>query len=242
MTVNYSALESKYGFKGTNFLVNANGNVTATSIAVNSITLNGTLLDLGSFIFSGSSINTVNNAEIKFLPDSVSFSGNVTALTFIGGALVNNLGSIELDSATRVTIKNSPLQVRAYNTIDRDSLEPESGDIIYNSTAEDINYYVGSGTPGIPGKWRSLSTGDITFNNSTISAGEDQTITIQAQGTGSVSIEGESISLTGTSVNLAGTITVGDLEIANAPTQNNHATRKDYVDAKISAFAIAFGA
>ena len=34
----------------------------------------------------------------------------------------------------------------------------------------------------------------------------------------------------------------GDLSITNAPSLNSHATRKDYVDARISAFAIAFGA
>ena len=239
MTVNYSAFESKYGFKGTNFSVDTNGDLIATSVSVDEITLNGTLLDLGAFVFSGTSINTVGNAEIQFLPDSVSFAGNITALSFVGGSLVNNLGSIEIDSATRVSIKNSPLQVYAYTEIDRNLLESEKGDIIYNLTTDDVNYYVGSGPTG---KWRSLSTGDITFSNATISAGADQTITIQSQGTGSVEIEGETISLTGTTVNLAGTITVGDLEITNQPTQDNHATRKDYVDAKISAFAIAFGA
>jgi hypothetical protein len=34
----------------------------------------------------------------------------------------------------------------------------------------------------------------------------------------------------------------GDASITNAPSLNSHATRKDYVDARISAFAIAFGA
>ena len=49
-------------------------------------------------------------------------------------------------------------------------------------------------------------------------------------------------------VNIAGTLNVigssdfTDISISNQPTQNSHATRKDYVDNKISAFAIAFGA
>jgi len=34
----------------------------------------------------------------------------------------------------------------------------------------------------------------------------------------------------------------GDLTLNNTPSLSNHATRKDYVDARISAFAIAFGA
>jgi hypothetical protein len=36
--------------------------------------------------------------------------------------------------------------------------------------------------------------------------------------------------------------TTGFVSIAAAPTEVSHATRKDYVDARISAFAIAFGA
>jgi hypothetical protein len=36
--------------------------------------------------------------------------------------------------------------------------------------------------------------------------------------------------------------TTGTVDIATAPTETSHATRKDYVDARISAFAIAFGA
>lgn len=36
--------------------------------------------------------------------------------------------------------------------------------------------------------------------------------------------------------------TTGAIDIATAPTETSHATRKDYVDARISAFAIAFGA
>jgi hypothetical protein len=34
----------------------------------------------------------------------------------------------------------------------------------------------------------------------------------------------------------------GDLTLGNTPSLSTHATRKDYVDARISAFAIAFGA
>lgn len=239
MTVNYSALESVYGFKGTNFSVDATGAITATSLAVDSIELGGTLLDLGSFVFSGTSINTVNNTEIQFLTDSVSFAGTISALTYIGAGLINNLGSIDLDASTRVSISNSPLQVYSISEINRDLLTPQSGDIIYNTTTDDVNYFAGS---GITGKWRPLSTGDITFDGATISAGPAQVITIESQPGGEVSIVGDTITLSGTNVNLAGTISLDNLEITNSPTQDNHATRKDYVDARISAFAIAFGA
>lgn len=41
---------------------------------------------------------------------------------------------------------------------------------------------------------------------------------------------------------VVGTVEVTDITINNQPTEIYHATRKDYVDNKISAFAIAFGA
>jgi hypothetical protein len=34
----------------------------------------------------------------------------------------------------------------------------------------------------------------------------------------------------------------GDISVTNAPTEQTHVTRKDYVDARVAAFAIAFGA
>jgi hypothetical protein len=37
-------------------------------------------------------------------------------------------------------------------------------------------------------------------------------------------------------------VTIGDVYIDNTPTQATHATNKSYVDARVSAFAIAFGA
>ena len=44
-------------------------------------------------------------------------------------------------------------------------------------------------------------------------------------------------------LNVIGTATVtGDVNVTNKPTTKSHATRKDYVDARVAAFAIAFGA
>lgn len=46
-----------------------------------------------------------------------------------------------------------------------------------------------------------------------------------------------------TSTNITATdLTVDDIEITNQPTELNHATRKDYVDNRISALSIALGA
>ena len=55
---------------------------------------------------------------------------------------------------------------------------------------------------------------------------------------------------TGGRLNIIGNLTLesgdatinGNIEITNLPTEIDHATRKDYVDNRISAFSIAFGA
>ena len=79
-----------------------------------------------------------------------------------------------------------------------------------------------------------------TINNITIgltdpAASKFTTTTI----TGSAIVQGSSAlnAVTATSISAS-----GNIKVATAPTLANHATRKDYVDNRISAFAIAFGA
>lgn len=58
---------------------------------------------------------------------------------------------------------------------------------------------------------------------------------------GELSVQG-SLIVTGTST-LTGTMSIsGAIELGALPTSTTHATRKDYVDARVAAFAIAFGA
>jgi hypothetical protein len=59
--------------------------------------------------------------------------------------------------------------------------------------------------------------------------------------TGELSVQGDIIVTQG--IQVGGDITAsGNVEITTTPTQNNHATRKDYVDSRATAFAVAFGA
>jgi hypothetical protein len=47
----------------------------------------------------------------------------------------------------------------------------------------------------------------------------------------------------GGELSIGGDLSVnGDISINDLPTESNHATRKDYVDSRVAAFAIAFGA
>jgi hypothetical protein len=78
--------------------------------------------------------------------------------------------------------------------------------------------------------------GDANFRSVNIGPGDS---------TGELSVQGN-ISVTG-NLNGSGDISANDISandvtIANTPTATNHATRKDYVDSRATAFAVAFGA
>jgi len=57
--------------------------------------------------------------------------------------------------------------------------------------------------------------------------------------TGSATVQGASVLTTVTATSISAS---GNIEVETLPTLANHVTRKDYVDNRISAFAIAFGA
>jgi len=59
--------------------------------------------------------------------------------------------------------------------------------------------------------------------------------------TGELSVQGNVIVTQG--IQVGGNIAItGNVAITAIPTQNSHATRKDYVDSRATAFAVAFGA
>ena len=211
MAVNYTRLRSEYGFESPSFTVDETGNITANVVTVSSLASTSAQLYLENFVFNGSSINTNNNTNIVFLTDIE--VDNILINSDITSKSIKNTDPIEIDSSERVIIKNSPLNLKSYTTIDRDLLTAETGDIIFNSSENKINYYTSS--------WKSIGTGELVINGTTISAAIDNNITIDPQGTG--------------------TVIVDDLKINNSPTQLYHATRKDYVDRRITALSIALG-
>lgn len=216
MAVNYTPLKSEYGFESPNFTVSPTGNIVANDIVANNITAdsvssNTNELTLENFVLAGSNISTSNNTNISFLND-IEVSGIVVSLD-LTSTNIRSTDAIEIDSAVRVLIKNSPLNLTSYTSLERNDLEAEAGDIIFNSSENKINYYDSS--------WKSIGTGNIIINDTTITAPSNLDITIDPQGTGEV--------------------IVTDLKINNDPTEIYHATRKDYVDRRITALAIAFG-
>lgn len=82
---------------------------------------------------------------------------------------------------------------------------------------------------------------DANFKSVNIGPG-DSTGELTVQGNASITID---LTVTGdiSAADIsAADISAGDIVIANTPTAINHATRKDYVDSRATAFAVAFGA
>lgn len=217
MAVNYTRLKSEYGFESPNFIVDlsgditTSGNITAEVVTVSSLVSTSAQFYLENFVFDGSSISTNNNSSITFLTDveidNLILTNDFTATN------IRNTSTIEIDSTERVTIKNSPLNLKSFTSVERDSIEPENGDLIFNSNQGLLNYYNNG--------WKSLGTGELVINGTTITSAVDNNITIDPLGTGIV--------------------IVNELKLNNDPVQPYEATRKDYVDRRITALAIALG-
>lgn len=74
--------------------------------------------------------------------------------------------------------------------------------------------------------------GDANFKSVNIGPGDS---------TGELTVQGN-IGVTGAIVGGGDLSIAGDISVTLQPTDPDHVTRKDYVDARVSAFAIAFGA
>ena len=240
MTVTYAPLESKAGFASPNFSVDQTGNLVAQSIQADSFTSSGTSITLGNIAladnyfandFVDSSIGTVNNSLLRFTTN-VELSINngqdkfdLTAKDLYAFSLTSPSGSLTIETTDaplylksnfRTTLQQSPLRFADFDNTTRASITPLFGDVIYNTDTNSLNFYNGTG-------WKSInSMGNITVNGTTITAGTGEDISIIPQTGGKVIFD--------------------DITINNQPVLNEHGTRKDYVDRKIAAFAIAFGA
>lgn len=234
MAVTYTPLKSDYGFQSPSFSVDLSGNILANAITVDSISMTTPEFTLENFVFLDSTINTQDLGTIQFLNELVEFNSitstdltvtDLTSTTITTDDLTttNNIvttgiasnTTIDIDASTRVSVKNSPLQLESFTTTERTALTALVGDSIFNSTDNVVNVYNGT-------SWTNASTGSLLISNTTITASSNVDIIFNTQGTGAV--------------------VINDLELNNLPVNNNQATRKDYVDRRITAFAIAFGA
>jgi hypothetical protein len=120
-------------------------------------------LEAGSMLLSGSNIDTSDSSAITVTP-AVTFSSDVTVennLIVTNTLTVDTLevtnfqtagsGTPELASdtdilltaGTRVEITQSPLKMASFTTTERNSLTPQNGDVIYNTTDSKFQGYAG---------------------------------------------------------------------------------------------------
>ena len=88
-----------------------------------------------------------------------SFDLDVNSLTVsgAGSATLSSQTNISLAAGVRVSVTTSPFKLARFNTVDRDALISEAGDMIYNTDTNKFQGYTddsdGLGTPG----WVDLS-------------------------------------------------------------------------------------
>ena len=217
MAVSYSPLESKSGFKSPGFDVNStNINVLGT------ISINGTpVFPGGGGSGGGESGGGTSWANVNVEGDFSVGEGSTNYINIING---------------QITITNRVDSVGNINNFNIGSTTPGSGTFTSITT-----------TPlGIP-KFESDTNLILSVKN---------TIVFQLNGSvlGRINASGSNIpvidsSITNSTIDdtiIGGTTpsvgTFTEINIDNQPTNPSHATRKDYVDNKIAAFSIAFGA
>ena len=238
MTINLTPLESKYGFKAPGFSVDTSGNLIATSVQASSFTSDGAAITLGNIVlqdnfvanqFVNSSISTVDGSDLHIGTNLVLEEGtieyDITAKDLYIKKILASQGNLTIETTDaplflktnfRVTVQSSPLRLAEFEQADRDDIIAAAGDLVFNSDTNAINFYTGVA-------WKNInSMGNISVTNTTMSAGPAENISIIPQ--------------------TGGNVIVNDLVINNLPIENEQATRKDYVDRRIAAFAIAFGA
>jgi len=198
MSIKYTPLESKSGFRSPGFFVNEVGDLTVDgNVLFNQqlnvapdFTVNGILvIDASDSVPSlGSTIRNSNLSRLGIL-EKLDIDGDFTvaqgSTPYV--SIVN--GHVEI---------NSVAAVGSINNIDIGLTDPGDGNF------KSVN--IGPGD----------STGELTVQ-------------------GNVGVTADIV--------VGGDVSVtGDILLNNSPTEINQATRKDYVDSRVTAFAIAFGA
>jgi hypothetical protein len=101
--------------------------------------------DTGNVTFNESTINTSNLSDITFIPN-VLFQSNITLegdiiTTGSGTPELFSDNDIVLTASERVIINTSPIKMASFTTVERDELIAQSGDVIYNTTANKFQGY-----------------------------------------------------------------------------------------------------
>lgn len=215
MAVTYNPFVSKSGFKSEGFEVNPLGDLTARDIVAQDI-------------FAGN----IDATTIKLNGQPIFGSGDST-------------GTFQIESDFIVSAGSTPY------------LSVIDGQVVINSNLDSVgqidNVDIGSTTPG-SGTFTNIRTGALgtpvldSNTNLVLSAANAVVFRVNGVNKGKVNEFGSNVPVVDTVINntVIGSITPSTgtfttVNINNQPSLPSSATRKDYVDTKISAFAIAFG-
>lgn len=198
MSIKYTPLESKSGFRSPGFFVNELGDLELDG----SMTVSGTINTTGSFKVNGIPIIDASDSTIGL--DPIITRSGLTRLGVLENLSIDGDFTVAQGSTPYVSIVNGHVEINSVAAV---------GSI--------NNVDIGLTDPG-----------DANFKSVNIGPG-DSTGELTVQGNIGVTID----MVVGGDVSVA-----GDILLSNSPTETNQATRKDYVDSRVTAFAIAFGA
>jgi hypothetical protein len=279
MAVTYIPFESRTGFRSPGFNVSPTGELSAASIDVPSILINGIEL-LNASDSSVSLGDSITNSSLERL-------GTLQYLNVDGDVVISN-GSSAIISIVNGEVRISSSEntgIETYENISVDAYGVVSSSTSGNGAIFNITRNAGIYSVSVIGPGDDFDTGDTIAIPGTYLGGESPTndllltvgslltttplgkgiSSVTASGAASTSSVGSinnmsigmstpakakftevtvdtSIDVTGDTT-VVGNITVtGNVSISDQPTLASHSTRKDYVDNKISALAIVFGA
>lgn len=235
MTITYSPLRSTHGFKSPGFEVSPTGVLTINSGGT--LTFEDTTY-INSSLYVATQIFIDTDPVFEFGASTVGFSSDLTT------SYLETLGTLqELNVQGDVTIEDSSnnLNISIVNGV----LSIES----FGSTGSIENVDIGQTSPG-DGRFVDIVVdNDISIANdisaTTIAVNSATITTTVGAATGNITTlnttTGNITTVNATTVN-TDDVTVDDITINNTPVQAYHATRKDYVDNRITALSIALGA
>lgn len=236
MAVTYNPFVSKSGFKSEGFEVDTSGNLTAAAITSQNLTAT-------TFVANDILVNTLDAANIN-LNGKPLFGSDSTDLTVFE---ITTDFMVTEGSTPYISVMNGQISItNRFDTVGKiDNIE------------------IGSTTPQA-GTFTSITTGpigipEITSNtNLTLSAANAIVFRVNGVDKGRINDDGINVPVINTTISdsvinntfinntIIGNITPNtgaftSINISNQPTLPSEATRKDYVDAQVSAFSIAFG-
>jgi hypothetical protein len=250
MTINFRPLRSTHGFESPGFSVSPTGQLTISSGGIlelnDRVDINDSLYVRDQIYIGNVPLLDLTDPSFNALNSAITESfltrlGTLQYLDVTGNVYVeDNLANLNFSITNGEVVLTSTV-LGYLDNINIGSVSPADAYFNFVTINNDLsiagNVTLSSSINGPTGNITTINstTGNITTVNSTTG-----NITTVNSTTGNIttvnSTTGNITTVNSTEVN------TDDVNIDNTPVEAYHATRKDYVDNRISAFAIAFGA